>query len=600
MKVSGAGGAGIDHWHDAYGNPCCTLEIEDLMALRDKEDPYNFTFVQYIALKESYDGLLDLEEMGMPIRDVNDEFEGAEFRDEETKLMFAYDYEGKHVLRVPGARNKEFLYAEMLKLGVTIHDFVMVTSLLSEDAKIGGRIVGAVGFNVQTGEFNIYKSKATILSTAKPLRIWNHQGELAGTSGEHDDPNSAGDGCSLGYKAGAQLAMLEKTMPSTGGYRYPCYGTGNAHNTWFPCNLVDAEGKPIPWVDRDGNIIKDYYDRLKPAEGQKTFLHGPGHMPRHMRGPSLIPDLTERIMNGEYKLPFYADLPSMPKHERRAIWGLMVGHEGKTKVPVYEAYGAAGFDPDKHLLQANVVPPEFAGKHMPWWTAPPNPQYRETDHLNSGGLVVDWNLRTTIEGLYAAGEQIPSNRGHAGAATTGRYAGRTAAEYAKTVANGNVVRQQIDDEKERIYAPVKIDEGLGWKEIQMGLCRIMQQYCGEYKSKELLEMGIWWINSVREDDMPRGYAMNPHELMRLLECEVRATVGELMMETALARKESNRKLNFKRTDYTEENPQEYDQFLTITLDENGKAKANKIPFDFWIKAPYSADYEENYQKHAKL
>ena len=36
--------------------------------------------------------------MGVQIRDVNDEFKGADFRDEETKLMFAYDYENRHII----------------------------------------------------------------------------------------------------------------------------------------------------------------------------------------------------------------------------------------------------------------------------------------------------------------------------------------------------------------------------------------------------------------------------------------------------------------------------------------------------------------------
>jgi hypothetical protein len=31
-------------------------------------------------------------------------------------------------------------------------------------------------------------------------------------------------------------------------------------------------------------------------------------------------------------LPLYADLPGMAEHERRAIWGLMIGSEGKSKI----------------------------------------------------------------------------------------------------------------------------------------------------------------------------------------------------------------------------------------------------------------------------
>ena len=46
----------------------------------------------------------------------------------------------------------------------------------------------------------------------------------------------------------------------------------------------------------------------------------------------------------------------MPEYERRAIFGLMVGNEGKTRVPVYHIYTQAGFDPDKDMLQAPITP----------------------------------------------------------------------------------------------------------------------------------------------------------------------------------------------------------------------------------------------------
>lgn len=599
-KVSGAGGAGVDHWHDAQGNPCCKLSVEDMMDLSDKDNPYEFGFIQYIAIKESYDGLLDLESMGMNIRDVNDEFKGAAFRDEETKLMFAYDYENKHVMRVPAGKVKDFLYDEMVRLGVELCDYTMITSLLNKDSVVGGDIVGAVGFHVHTGEFHIFQSKATILSTAKPLRLWNFDSEKIGSNAEHDDPNCAGDGCALGAKAGAKLVMMEKLQPGTGGFRYPAYGTGNAHNTWFPCNIVDAAGKTVPWIDRDGEIMEDFYDRLRPAKGQTAFLHGPGNMAYHMRGPSLIPDLPERIAKGEYQLPLYADLPSMPPLERRAIWGLMVGNEGKTRVPIYKNYGAAGFDPDKHMLQANVLPADLAGTHMPWWNAGLPSLVREVDFLNSGGIAVDWDLKTNLGGLYAAGEQIPSNRGHVGAVTTGRYAGRSAAKYVDGMDHVTLDRTQIDAEKERIYSHVKIDEGMGWKELQIGLCRAMQDYMGESMSKSVLETGLWWLNTIRETDLARTYAMNPHELMRVLECEVRLEVGELMMQSALAREESDPRLGFHRMDFPQQRPDVYDQFLTITLDGNKDVQIGKLPFDFWLKAPYATTYEENYQAHGNL
>ena len=34
--------------------------------------------------------------------------------------------------------------------------------------------------------------------------------------------------------------------------------------------------------------------------------------------------------------------------------------------------------------------------------------------------------------------------------------------------------------------------GMGWKELKAGLCKIMQDYCGESKSEETLRMGLRW------------------------------------------------------------------------------------------------------------
>ena len=120
--------------------------------------------------------------------------------------------------------------------------------------------------------------------------------------------------------------------------------------------MVDANGKEIPWVDRDGKVLKTVSERYRPAPGQKLFFPYFTFNYEFM-GPRLIPDLPERVRKGEFKLPLYADLPSMPEHERRAIWGLMVGNEGTTRIPIYTAYGNAGFDPDKDMLQANIVVP---------------------------------------------------------------------------------------------------------------------------------------------------------------------------------------------------------------------------------------------------
>lgn len=589
---SGSGGAGVDHWGGAYGNPRSQTTVDEAIKFGGGPfgaGPYSMGHIRYITGKESWDALVDMEQMGMNIRDEDDEFAGAPFRDEETKLLFAYNYENPNCLRVQGANVKKYLYKELKRLGVQLCEHIMTTNLLTEGGKQGARVVGATGVHIRTGEFYIFKSKATILSTAQPLRIWIFNTELVGSNVEHDDPNLAGDGDAMGWLAGAELTMMERSMQSAGPFRYPAYGTGNAHNTWYPCTILDAKGKEVPWVDRDGNQLETFEDRLKPAPG--------------MGGSSLIPDLSERIMKGEFELPFYADLPSLPEHERRAMFGLMIGHEGKTRIPVYENYTQAGFDPDKDMLQANVLPPELAGRFVPWWDHKSKlasaPQWRATAFIGGGGLAVDWEMKTSMEGLYAAGAQTAGGGGHAGAAATGRYAGRNAAAYAMKTGDSVLDRQQVDDEKSRVYAPVGSNGNIGWKELQAGICRIMQDYCGEYKGEETLKLGLWWLNSIKEGEAANTSVRNPHELVRYLECMIRMTVGEIIINSSLARRASSKFMDFNRLDFPENDPPEWGKFVTVKL-KDGEIIEGERQFDYWLKPPYSSNYKENYEKYCAL
>jgi len=600
---SGSGGAGVDHWHAACLNPCSKVTPEDLSELVQKS-PYRQTTEYGNAItcsilgRESYDTLLDLEQMGVRIRDVDDEFVGSDFRDEETKLLFAYDYEGRHCIRVQGWHAKPAMYRELKRLKVTVYDRVMGTSLLTEGGVQGARIVGATGLNVRTGRFYVLLAKSTVLATARPFRLWVFSTELQGQASSFFDPNCAGDGSAMAWKAGAELTLLEQSQPFAGSFRHVVYGTGNAHNSWFACNIVDKNGREVPWVDRDGRPLETLGERYRPAPGQRFFLSCPD-VPYDYEGPRLIPDLPDRIRSGEFELPLYADLPGMPADERRAIFGLMMAHEGNTRIPVYSGYTKAGFDPDKDMLQANVLPPD-GYTFGPWWNSVPPRQWREVGRLvNGGGLVFDWDLRTTLPGLYAAGEQLACGANHAASATTGRYAGRKAAENAQTAFSPRASEAQVETEKRRAYAPTNRAGGFGWKEVQAGLCRIMQDYCGEYRSRDILELGLKWLDSIEQSELALLCARNPHELMRSLEVGVRLEVGRAMMHASLAREASSEPLGFKRVDYPALDPPEWDKLVAIRLDGD-KVVSRDLACDYPLMPPYAPDCEQNYREHCAL
>lgn len=103
-EKSGSAGTGFDHWESACTNPCSEVTPEEIAeAYVNEQDWYSNGIAHYIECREGYDRLVDLESFGGKIRDTEDEFVGAEFRDEKTKLMFAYDYKNKFTIRVWGS-----------------------------------------------------------------------------------------------------------------------------------------------------------------------------------------------------------------------------------------------------------------------------------------------------------------------------------------------------------------------------------------------------------------------------------------------------------------------------------------------------------------
>jgi succinate dehydrogenase/fumarate reductase flavoprotein subunit len=581
-RTSGAGGSGVDHWHAAVTNPACKISPEEFSQAVIKDSlGYRNGIAQYITSAESYDCLLEMEKMGVKIRDSEDEFKGAEFRDEASKLMFAYNYSAKYTVRVWGSNVKPALHKECRRLGVQIFDHIMVTSLLNQGGIQGARIVGATGVNTRTGEFNIYHSKATVLAMFLPQRQWIFSTELKGLVTTHRPPNSSGDGHAMAWRAGAEFAAVERSRPGAGGpYGYPQYGVGNTSNTWYACTMVDANGKEIPWVNRDGQELKSVSERYQPAPGQKFFLSDMGRTHEFM-GPKLLPDWQQRVRKGEFSLPIYADIPSLPALERKVLWGMMIAQEARTLIPIYYTYNQAGFDPDKDMLQY----------YNGGWMGVGIPQWR--DGADGGGLVTDWDLRTSLEGLYAAGGQLFANGDHAYAASTGRYAGRKAADYALRSTQSACDLQQIGVEKARVFAPVKRKNGMDWKELNAGVCRIMQDYCGELKNEELLKIGSKWLDELDEGECQTACARNPHELSRMLEVFNIMTVGRMILEGCRARKASNPDLGFFRTDYPEVDPPGWHKWVTMKQ-VGGSPKAGSLALDFY------GDLERNYAAHREI
>jgi succinate dehydrogenase/fumarate reductase flavoprotein subunit len=576
VSRSGSGGPGCDHWCNAPANPLSRVDPDE-WAVHMADRPYSNGIGIQIQCREDYDTLLEMEQMGGKIRDTEDEYVGAEGRDDKTKLMISPRYGTIHsylpdphmgepgfnppekrnnvVIRVWGSTFKPILKKECIRLGVQVFDRVMGTSLLNENGVQGARAVGATGLNCRTGEFLIFRAKSVIIATASAGSMWLMSMEHGGYSNMHSR-NISGDGTVMAWNAGAALTLMERSggINIATGLKHKWYsGAGDASYENVP--IVDANGRRLPY----------------PIQGWEDA----GAM---TPSPEVEKKIREAVMRGEYELPFFGDFPAMSDVERRATWNLMLSEESTTKILV-NTLNNAGFDLGRDQLMAYKF---IEGQSLPQWR----------DAGNGGGVLIDWNLRTTVDGLYAAGTQMFSPEDHSYCAATGRYAGRKAAAYVKEIGEGKISREQIEREKNRIFAPTKRTDGIEWKELHNGLTRAMQYFVSEFKTERLLKLGLEEIARIEEEAVPNLFALDPHKLMRSIEDLSMIEYAKIIIYSMLERKASSRMLGLNRIDYPEMDPPEWDKYLTIKL-ENDKIKFGELPQRFW------GDMKQQYEAHNK-
>jgi succinate dehydrogenase/fumarate reductase flavoprotein subunit len=562
---SGAVGPGFDHWCDVPNHPLSKVDPDEWASrLANTNGGYSCGIGRQIQCRENYDTLLELEQMGGKIRDTEDRWKGAEGRDEKTKFMFSPRnnpfHETNVVFRVWGTTFKPALQKECLRLGVQIFDRVMVTSLLNVKGLQGARVVGAVGVHSRTGEYMIFKARATVLCTGVPGSMWVFNTELAGIS-THQSRALSGDGNAMAWRAGADLTMMEKSgiLGLGTGYKHKWYmGAGDA--SYENVQLVDNNGQPLPVGNQGWGITPQTFDR-----------HG-------RMGP--WPEIREGVLKGQYALPFWGDFPGMPAMEREITWHMMLAEESITKI-IVDTFDQSGFDPAKDQLMNYQL---IEGLSPPQWRAIDIPSGR------GSGVMIDWNLKSSLEGLYAAGSQLFATGDTSFAASTGRYAGRKAADYARHTVAPQIFREQVSREKARIYAPIKHKDGIEWKELHAGIARILQYFCSEYKTETLLKMALNSLRDIEQNWVPQLYALDPHKLMRSMEDLSILTYAQIIVHASLARQASSEYLDFYRIDYPALDPPDWRKFITVRL-ENDQVKVGEAPLNYWGNLP------ENYAAH---
>jgi len=389
-------------------------------------------------------------------------------------------------LKYGGRDQKKVLIKKAAEQGAEIVNRVMVFDLLRDK----DRIIGAIGIDTREDVLVVFESKAVILGTGCLDRLYPAPvpGWMASIPG---NLTLTGDGRAMAYRSGAEIVSPEMPKRHVG----PRYFSRFGQATWVGV-LRDPYDKPIgPYVTRPNRLYGDMTPEVRGVFLQELMNMGRG--------------------------PIYMDCRGISKEDYEYMMHWM-WHEGNA--PLLDYMKEEDIDFRKH-------PIEFQAYHI----------------IPEGKIGINERAETCIPGLYAAGDE--SMGGIGCAATYGWIAGQNAADYAQDSppVDGGGIQPEIDKKRQMIQGISTRKEGADWKEVNIALQQLMQDYAGMVRSETMLTAGLSYLRRMRKKVDQSLIARNRWELTRCLETLNLMDLGELVFISADKRKES-RALH-SRTDY---------------------------------------------------
>jgi succinate dehydrogenase/fumarate reductase flavoprotein subunit len=201
---------------------------------------------------------------------------------------------------------------------------------------------------------------------------------------------------------------------------------------------------------------------------------------------------------------------------------------------------------------------------------------------SASGIWTDEHARTSIPGLYAAGDcgSVPHNY-MLGAFVYGAIAGEDAAEYCLSHEHDDIDSAEIATEKERVLAPTKIEDGVTPEQLEYKLRRLVNDYLQPPKVTRKMEIGMERFAEIR-NDLSRLKANDPHELMRAMEVKFILDCAEMAAVSSMYRTESRWGLYHYRVDYPETDNNEWYCHVQTFKGEDGKPSCKKREVEPYI------------------
>ena len=345
--------------------------------------------------------------------------------------------------------------------GVEVLNRVALTELLTSDGRLptAGRVVGAAGFHTRTGEVHEITANATVVCTGPYKFPYPWPGSTLG----YMPIDLSGDGIAMMMRAGAELSRLE-----LGGINL------NPDNALSAPGLESLMPSGAKWVDKDGRRFLEDYDPKRMEMTQRALLY---FAIAHQKELGKVPSMDLREVSPERMQLIKRVIPIVVNNQEAMVGDL-------TETPVPYTYQVAG-----------------------------------TSGIFGAGARVTEQGETTVPGLYAAGTCTDMTYLPGGnlpfCSVTGDWTGRAVGAAVGTQEPLQPLAEQVERVAAEILEPLQRRDGVEFGPVHRRLGELLMEKVGLVLHADRLDAALDELRDIREHDVPRLMAPNPHELAKV-------------------------------------------------------------------------------------
>ena len=441
---------------------------------------------------------------------------------EKLGLVILKDENGRYVARgnrnikINGENIKPILADAVNSLeNVIVINRLNITDYIVKD----NTILGAVGFNIDTGEAYEIRAKKVLCATGGAAGLYKPNNPGFSRHKMWYPPFNTGAGFAMGINAGAEMTTFEMRFIAL-----------RCKDTIAPTGTI-AQGVGAKQVNSLGEVYENRY-------GLTTSQRVYGTVRENIegRGPCYL--RTEGISSEQDESLKKAYLNMAPSQTLKWI--------------------ESGKNPSEQNVEIEGTEPYIVGGHT------------------ASGYWVDTNRRTTINGLYAAGDVAGGcpQKYVTGAMAEGEIA---AEDIVKELNRSDITENAFSQSTADEYADKLTDERIkeyneylrredkdtifSTEELEEAMQKVMDTYAGgigshyqfNEKQLKLAKEKIEQIETLSEKANAKDY----HELMFVYELKERLTVCQVLIEHLKARKETRWRSFAENLDY----PEKSDEWL---------------------------------------